>query len=95
MIRCDKRSRFSAYRQLLRKLPDDNRATLSALFGHFYLVQLFSQDNKMSAQNLALVLVPSLFQTLNQDLIHLTREFIIHHTLLFLTPEEEEDVTVL
>ncbi|XP_076026611.1 arf-GAP with Rho-GAP domain, ANK repeat and PH domain-containing protein 1 [Genypterus blacodes] len=93
----DERSRFSAYRRLLQKLPDDNRATLSALFGHFYVVQLFSQVNKMSAQNLALVLVPSLFQTLSQDLLRLTRELIIHHTLLFLTPEEdeEEEITVL
>ncbi|XP_067465193.1 arf-GAP with Rho-GAP domain, ANK repeat and PH domain-containing protein 1 isoform X2 [Thunnus thynnus] len=104
----DERSRFSAYRRLLQRLPDDNRATLNALFGHFYMVQMFSQVNKMSAQNLALVLVPSLFQTLNQDLLRLTREFIIHHTLLFLvsTPrersrslssdeeEEEEQITV-
>ncbi|KAM7373800.1 hypothetical protein PAMP_006503 [Pampus punctatissimus] len=80
----DERSRFSAYRRLLQQLPNDNRATLSALFGHFYMIQVFSQVNKMSAQNLALVLVPSLFQSLNQDLLRLTREFIIHHTLLFL-----------
>ncbi|XP_078101841.1 arf-GAP with Rho-GAP domain, ANK repeat and PH domain-containing protein 1-like [Sander vitreus] len=33
----DERSRFSAYRRLLRQLPDDNRATLNALFGHFYM----------------------------------------------------------
>nr|XP_046266473.1 arf-GAP with Rho-GAP domain, ANK repeat and PH domain-containing protein 1 isoform X2 [Scatophagus argus] len=96
----DERSRFSAYRRLLRELPDDNRATLNALFGHFYMVQVFSQVNKMSAHNLALVLVPTLFQTLNQDLVRLTREFIIHHSLLFVTPkgedreEEEEQITV-
>ncbi|XP_029304199.1 arf-GAP with Rho-GAP domain, ANK repeat and PH domain-containing protein 1 [Cottoperca gobio] len=87
----DERSRFSAYRRLLQQLPDDNLATLNALFGHFYMVQMFSQVNRMSAQNLALVLVPTLFQTLNQDLIRLTREFIIHHILLFLTPESEEE----
>ncbi|XP_035530705.1 arf-GAP with Rho-GAP domain, ANK repeat and PH domain-containing protein 1-like isoform X2 [Morone saxatilis] len=96
----DERSRFSAYRRLLRQLPDDNRATLNALFGHFYMVQVFSQVNKMSAHNLAVVLVPTLFQTLNQDLLRLTREFIFHHTLLFLTAdgeqreEEEEQITV-
>lgn len=53
-------------------------------------VQMFSQVNKMSAHNLAVVIVPTLFQSLNQDLLRLTREFIIHHTLLFLvnmTPE--------
>ncbi|XP_060911744.1 arf-GAP with Rho-GAP domain, ANK repeat and PH domain-containing protein 1 isoform X4 [Labrus mixtus] len=103
----DELSRFSAYRRLLRHLPDDNRATLNALFGHFYMVQVFSQVNKMSAHNLAVVLVPTLFQTMNQDLLRLTREFIIHHTLLFLTPgggqrqeeeeeeEEEEQITAL
>ncbi|KAM9348690.1 arf-GAP with Rho-GAP domain, ANK repeat and PH domain-containing protein 1 [Symphorus nematophorus] len=99
-VMSDERARFSAYRRLLRQLPDDNRATLNALFGHFYMVQVFSQVNKMSAHNLAVVLVPTLFQTLNQDLLRLTREFIIHHTLLFLTPEgeerdeEEEQITV-
>ncbi|KAM9788515.1 arf-GAP with Rho-GAP domain, ANK repeat and PH domain-containing protein 1 [Neosynchiropus ocellatus] len=87
----EERARFSAYRRLLRQLPDDNRATMSALFGHFYLVQVFSQVNKMSAQNLALVLVPSLFDSLSQDLLRLIREFIIHHTLLFLTQEKEEE----
>lgn len=89
----DERSRFAAYKQLLRNLPDDNRATLSALFGHFYMVQMFSQVNRMSAQNLALVLVPTLFQTLNQDMVRLLREFIIHHSLLFLA--EEEEITFL
>ncbi|XP_075888233.1 arf-GAP with Rho-GAP domain, ANK repeat and PH domain-containing protein 1 isoform X2 [Nelusetta ayraudi] len=82
----DENSRFSAYRRLIRQLPDDNRTTLNALFGHFYIVQMFSQVNKMSAHNLAVVLVPTLFQTMNPDLMRLTREFIIHHMLLFLTP---------
>lgn len=45
---------------------------------------MFSQENKMSAHNLAVVLVPTLFQSMSQDLLKLTREFIIHHTLLFL-----------
>ncbi|KAG8008355.1 Arf-GAP with Rho-GAP domain [Nibea albiflora] len=80
----DERSRFSAYRRLIRQLPDSNRLTLNSLFGHFYMVQMFSQVNKMSAHNLAVVLVPNLFQAMNQDLLKLTREFIIHHTLLFL-----------
>lgn len=56
-----------------------------------------SQDNRMSAHNLAVVLVPTLFQTMNQDMLRLTKEFIIHHTLLFLTPseeQEEEQITV-
>ncbi|XP_024114918.1 arf-GAP with Rho-GAP domain, ANK repeat and PH domain-containing protein 1 [Oryzias melastigma] len=98
----DERLRFKEYRRLLRQLPDNSRATLNALFGHFYMVQVFSQVNKMSAHNLAVVLVPSLFQMMNQDMIQLSREFIIHHTLLFLTPEKqqseeeaEEEITFL
>lgn len=49
-----------------------------------FRVQKCSQFNKMSAHNLAVILVPTLFQSMNQDLLRLTREFIIHHTLLFL-----------
>ncbi|KAM9728606.1 arf-GAP with Rho-GAP domain, ANK repeat and PH domain-containing protein 1 isoform 2-T3 [Menidia menidia] len=96
----EERCRFKEYRRLIRKLPDDDKATMNALFGHFYMVQMFSQENKMSAHNLAVVLVPSLFQTVTQDLIRLTREFIIHHSLLFLNPEaaqdkeEDEELTV-
>ncbi|XP_020797435.2 arf-GAP with Rho-GAP domain, ANK repeat and PH domain-containing protein 1 [Boleophthalmus pectinirostris] len=91
----NERARFAAYKQLLRDLPDDNRATLNALFAHFYMIQVFSQVNLMSAHNLALVLIPTLFQTLNQDLVRLLREFIIHHTLLFLTGVDEDQITFL
>ncbi|XP_072315786.1 arf-GAP with Rho-GAP domain, ANK repeat and PH domain-containing protein 1 [Eucyclogobius newberryi] len=87
----DQRSRFIAYKRLLQDLPDDDRATLNALFAHFYMIQVFSQVNLMSAQNLALVLIPTLFQTLNQDLVRLLREFIIHHTLLFLASDVGDD----
>jgi hypothetical protein len=40
----------------------------------------------MTAQNLALVFVPTLFQELamNTNMVRLTRELIIHHTLIFL-----------
>ncbi|XP_032432456.1 arf-GAP with Rho-GAP domain, ANK repeat and PH domain-containing protein 1 [Xiphophorus hellerii] len=100
------RSRFKEYRRLLRQLPPDSRATLNMMFGHLYMVQVFSQDNKMSAHNLAVVLAPSMFQVMSQDMIALTREFIIHHNLLFLTPDrkdedkaeeddEEEQITLL
>lgn len=33
----DEQNRFSAYRRLIQQLPDDSRATLNALFGHFYM----------------------------------------------------------
>ncbi|XP_061607428.1 arf-GAP with Rho-GAP domain, ANK repeat and PH domain-containing protein 1 isoform X2 [Phyllopteryx taeniolatus] len=96
----DERARFSAYRELLWQLPTDKRMTLNALFGHFYMVQTFSQVNKMTAHNLALVLVPSLFHSLNADLLKLTRELVLYHAPLFLTHgqqhrEEEEEITVL
>ncbi|CAL1572504.1 unnamed protein product [Knipowitschia caucasica] len=88
----DESSRFVSYKRLLHDLPHDNRATLNALFAHLYMVQLYSQINRMSAQNLALVLIPTLFQTLNQDLVRLLREFIIHQTLLFTV---EDQITFL
>lgn len=56
---------------------------------------MFSQVNKMSAHNLAVVLVPNLFQAMNQDLLKLTREFIIHHTLLFLVNTVCHKVTAI
>ncbi|XP_054902898.1 arf-GAP with Rho-GAP domain, ANK repeat and PH domain-containing protein 1 [Poeciliopsis prolifica] len=110
----EERSRFKEYRQLLRQLPPDNRATLNVMFGLNTLtadpdmitcltstcslapptlsrVQVFSLDNKMSAHNLAVVLAPSMFLVINQDMIALTREFIIHHTLLFLTPDRKDE----
>ncbi|XP_043996523.1 arf-GAP with Rho-GAP domain, ANK repeat and PH domain-containing protein 1 isoform X2 [Gambusia affinis] len=87
----EERSRFKEYRRLLRQLPPDNRATLNVMFGHLYMVQVFSQDNKMSAHNLAVVLSPSMFSVMSQDMIALTREFIIHHTLLFLTPDRKDE----
>ncbi|XP_037125322.1 arf-GAP with Rho-GAP domain, ANK repeat and PH domain-containing protein 1 isoform X3 [Syngnathus acus] len=93
----DERARFSAYRRLLRQMPAEKRGTLDALFGHFYTVQTFSQVNKMSAHNLALVLVPSLFDSLNGDLLKLTRELVLHHAPLFhfQLHHDEEEITVL
>ncbi|XP_067085348.1 arf-GAP with Rho-GAP domain, ANK repeat and PH domain-containing protein 1 isoform X2 [Osmerus mordax] len=84
--------RLASYRKLLKQLPTDNRATLNTLCGHFYIVQLYSGDNKMTAQSLAVVFVPTLFpdqlslnQASNSNMVRLTRELIIHHTLLFMS----------
>ncbi|CAL8281226.1 unnamed protein product [Arctogadus glacialis] len=91
-------ARVASYRRLLRQLPVDNKATLGALIGHLYMIQMFSSQNRMTAQNLALVLVPTLFQDHHGDLVRLTRDLIIHHALLFLSPEEEveeEQITAL
>ncbi|XP_024253472.2 arf-GAP with Rho-GAP domain, ANK repeat and PH domain-containing protein 1 [Oncorhynchus tshawytscha] len=86
--------RLATYRRLLKKLPPDNRITLNALCGHFYIVQLYSVENRMTAQNLALVFVPTLFQELamNTNMVRLTRELIINHTLIFLGKEQESDM---
>ncbi|KAJ8390589.1 hypothetical protein AAFF_G00101950 [Aldrovandia affinis] len=94
--------RLHIYRRVLNNLPPDNRATLSALCGHLYMVQLHSHENRMTAQNLALVFVPTLFQDLamNTNMVRLTRELIIHYTLIFqggsaeVYAGEEEMVTV-
>ncbi|MBN3297453.1 ARAP1 protein, partial [Amia calva] len=77
--------RMTAYRRALDQLPADQRALLRALFGHLYQVQLYSHVNRMTAQNLALVFVPTLFQDLamSTDMVRLTRELIIHYTLIF------------
>ncbi|KAI4882270.1 hypothetical protein NFI96_027223 [Prochilodus magdalenae] len=91
--------RVPQYRHLVKRLPPDNRATLAALFGHLYVVQLHSPVNRMTAHNLAVVFVPTLFQELamNTDIVRLTKELIIYHTLIFLgkaEAPEEEDITV-
>ncbi|KPP63036.1 arf-GAP with Rho-GAP domain, ANK repeat and PH domain-containing protein 1-like, partial [Scleropages formosus] len=77
--------RLKAYRTLLNQLPPDNRITLSAVFGHLYIVQLYSQQNKMTAQNLAIVFVPNIFQqfAMNTDMVRLTRELIVNYTAVF------------
>ncbi|XP_036443855.1 arf-GAP with Rho-GAP domain, ANK repeat and PH domain-containing protein 1 isoform X1 [Colossoma macropomum] len=85
--------RLPQYRSLVKRLHPDNRATLAALCGHLYVVQLHSQVNRMTAHNLAVVFVPTLFQELamNTDVVRLTKELIIHHTLVFLSKEEVQD----
>ncbi|KAJ8347893.1 hypothetical protein SKAU_G00264820 [Synaphobranchus kaupii] len=95
----DQAERLHMYRRILNSLPPDNRATLSALCGHLYLVQLYSHENRMTAQNLALVFVPTLFQdhAVNTNMVQLTRDLIIHYTLIFQGESagtDEEMVTV-
>ncbi|KAF7696609.1 arf-GAP with Rho-GAP domain, ANK repeat and PH domain-containing protein 2 [Silurus meridionalis] len=100
-VHTDLTKRLQEYRRLVKLLPPDNRVLLSTLFGHLYTVQLHSQVNKMTAQNLAVVFVPMLFEELamNMNIVNLTRELIIHHTLIFLgreeAPVEDEIITVL
>ncbi|MCI4387055.1 hypothetical protein PGIGA_G00069670 [Pangasianodon gigas] len=97
----DVTNRLHEYRRLVKLLPPDNRVLLSTLFSHLFNVQLHSQVNKMTAQNLAVVFVPMLFEELamNINMVHLTRELIIHHTLVFLSkdeaPVEDEMITAL
>ncbi|XP_023656384.2 arf-GAP with Rho-GAP domain, ANK repeat and PH domain-containing protein 1 [Paramormyrops kingsleyae] len=92
--------RLQVYRKLLDQLPPDNRISLSALCGHLYIVQLYSQENRMTAHNLAVVFVPTLFQefSMSADMVRVTRELILHYTLLFQRenndPTKEEDIIV-
>ncbi|XP_012687952.2 arf-GAP with Rho-GAP domain, ANK repeat and PH domain-containing protein 1 isoform X2 [Clupea harengus] len=83
--------RLQSYGRLVKQLPSENRVTLEALCGHLYLVQMHSQENRMTAQNLALVFVPTLFQELamSTDMVRLTRELIIHPALVFQSNGEE------
>ncbi|XP_073727114.1 arf-GAP with Rho-GAP domain, ANK repeat and PH domain-containing protein 1 [Misgurnus anguillicaudatus] len=94
----DEMHRLNAYRSLVNKLPPENYATLAALCGHLHTVQLHSQTNLMTAHNLAVVFMATLFQELaiNKVMIQLTRELIIHHTVLFMNQEEtdEELITI-
>lgn len=94
----DEMHRLNAYRSLVNKLPPENYATLAALCGHLHTVQLQSQTNLMTAHNLAVVFMATLFQELaiNKVMIQLTRELIIHHTVLFMNQEEtdEELITI-
>ncbi|KAL2095204.1 hypothetical protein ACEWY4_009923 [Coilia grayii] len=83
--------RLQGYGRLVRQLPLESRDTLQVLCGHLYQVQVHSQENRMTAQNLALVFVPTLFQELamSTDMVRLTREFIIHHALVFQSSMED------
>ncbi|KAF4077234.1 hypothetical protein AMELA_G00205640 [Ameiurus melas] len=94
----DLSNRLQEYCRLVKHLPPDNRAVLSTLFSHLYIMQLSSQVNKMTAQNLAVVFVPILFEDLamNRNMVNLTRELIVHHTAVFLSKDEdpEDDVMI-
>ncbi|XP_073680055.1 arf-GAP with Rho-GAP domain, ANK repeat and PH domain-containing protein 1 [Garra rufa] len=82
----NEKRRLQAYRKLLKQLPPDNRATLSALCGHLHVVQMHSQENLMTAHNLAVIFVVTLFQELamNPTLVKLTKELIVYHTEIFM-----------
>ncbi|XP_041076208.1 arf-GAP with Rho-GAP domain, ANK repeat and PH domain-containing protein 1-like isoform X2 [Polyodon spathula] len=83
--------RLLGYREVLEQLSDEQRGILSRLFGHLYQVQAYSQVNRMTPENLALVFVPTLFpdHALSTDAVKLTRELITHYTALFHGGEEE------
>ncbi|KAL1252394.1 hypothetical protein QQF64_017087 [Cirrhinus molitorella] len=82
----DEKRRLQTYRKLLKQLPPDNRATLSAVCGHLHVVQMHSQENRMTAHNLAVIFVVTLFQELamNAALVNLTKELIVYHSEIFM-----------
>uniref|UniRef100_A0A8C1DMU1 Arf-GAP with Rho-GAP domain, ANK repeat and PH domain-containing protein 1-like n=1 Tax=Cyprinus carpio carpio TaxID=630221 RepID=A0A8C1DMU1_CYPCA len=91
--------RLQMYRKLLKQLPPDNRATLDALCGHLHTVQMHSQENRMTAHNLAVIFVVTLFQELAMKaaMLQLTKELIARHTEIFMNHVETdgEIITVL
>ncbi|XP_042604445.1 arf-GAP with Rho-GAP domain, ANK repeat and PH domain-containing protein 3-like isoform X3 [Cyprinus carpio] len=95
----DEKQRLQTYRKLLKQLPPDNRVTLAALCGHLHIVQMHSQQNRMTAHNLAVIFVVTLFQELamNPALVQLTKELILRHSEIFMNHAETdgEIITVL
>ncbi|XP_056587047.1 arf-GAP with Rho-GAP domain, ANK repeat and PH domain-containing protein 2 isoform X2 [Triplophysa dalaica] len=89
----DEMQRLQAYRKLVNKLPPENFAILAALCEHLHNVQCHSHMNLMTTHNLAVVFVATLFQELaiNKDMIKLTRELIMHHTMLFMSQGERDE----
>ncbi|XP_052444746.1 arf-GAP with Rho-GAP domain, ANK repeat and PH domain-containing protein 1 isoform X2 [Carassius gibelio] len=81
----DEKQRLQTYHKLLKQLPPDNRVTLAALCGHLHIVQKHSQQNRMTAHNLAVIFVVTLFQELamNPALRQLTKELILRHREIF------------
>ncbi|KAI2650959.1 Arf-GAP with Rho-GAP domain, ANK repeat and PH domain-containing protein 1 [Labeo rohita] len=94
----NEKQRLQMYRKLLKQLPPDNRATLTALCGHLHVVQMHCQENRMTAHNLAVIFVVTLFQELamNAALVQLTKELIVYHPEIFMNRVEtkREIITV-
>lgn len=92
----DEKQRLQTYRKLLKRLPPDNRVTLNALCGHLHAVQVHSQENRMTAHNLAVIFVVTLFQELamNPSMVQLTKELILRHPEIF-TNRVETDREVI
>ena len=45
-------ARLASYRRLLRQLPSDNKATLGALVGHFYMYVFTSPLSRCALQSI-------------------------------------------
>ncbi|TRY74231.1 hypothetical protein DNTS_015119, partial [Danionella cerebrum] len=87
-------TRLQTYSNLLKLLPGDNQATLAALCAHLHSVQKLSGVNRMTAHNLAVIFVVTLFKELamNSSLVQLTKELIVHHTCVFTSHVERDGV---
>ncbi|KAG1930880.1 arf-GAP with Rho-GAP domain, ANK repeat and PH domain-containing protein 1 isoform X2 [Pimephales promelas] len=92
----DEKLRLQTYRQLLTQLPPDNHATLAALCGHLHTVQTHSQANRMTAHNLAVIFVVTLFQefAMNTGMVQLTRDLIMLHMQIFTSHVETDGETI-
>ncbi|KAI6214951.1 hypothetical protein M3Y94_00328300 [Aphelenchoides besseyi] len=57
------RIRLKSYDDLLKRLPESNRATLAHLISHLRRISRHSSENRMQIHNLAIVFGPAFFHT--------------------------------
>uniref|UniRef100_UPI00358F77D3 arf-GAP with Rho-GAP domain, ANK repeat and PH domain-containing protein 1-like isoform X2 n=1 Tax=Myxine glutinosa TaxID=7769 RepID=UPI00358F77D3 len=79
------------YRSLLQSMPHVNVATLTALIGHLYFIQVYSSLNQMNAYNLSIVFTPSLFHSNgdNSDEARVVEDLITDYVSIFDVKEEQ------
>ncbi|XP_039622059.1 arf-GAP with Rho-GAP domain, ANK repeat and PH domain-containing protein 1 isoform X1 [Polypterus senegalus] len=91
----DEAERIKAYKRTLQQLPAKQKSALHDFFGHLFQVHLYSSTNLMTAQNLALVLTPTVFfnKAISSELVCLIRELITHYTSVFKELGEEGETS--
>lgn len=89
--------KIQAYRELLQRLPVVEYQTLKKLLGHLHFIQTQKEQNKMKAENLAMVFGPTLMQPQNNENLYtmdqrdseVIVELIMNYKKLYeLTPDE-------
>ncbi|XP_030205747.1 arf-GAP with Rho-GAP domain, ANK repeat and PH domain-containing protein 2 [Gadus morhua] len=87
----DEGRRVRKYSTFIDNLPKINRFTLEALLQHLYRIQQCSQLNQMSAERLAAVFSPCLFQTQGQTAreVAVVRDLINNYVTLFNVDDDQ------